>query len=236
MVDYTNYDGPLAEYITRTYFAYGGEEYQPEEESSSAKSPFSQTSRLAFNKDGDPSYIGITHMSKASAFDSSGSLFLEFRHDFNQVDFSVTLQGFHLSLRFKGFNRPCEIDSIYLLRHQDKEGRFNIGRNWIDVTGPEDKKIPGINEVKDFQEIVEESGDILFKLRRVEENIVIENFSGGQLENRFIIPIEINPEEIRDQLINPLTLRESVKAPADLDISWRFANLSTALGVKWERF
>lgn len=38
------------------------------------------------------------------------------------------------------------------------------------------------------------------------------------------------------RLIDPLTLKDPINAPPDLDYSWRYANSMAVMGIRWDRY
>ena len=50
-----------------------------------------------------------------------------------------------------------------------------------------------------------------------------------------MLPSHVNPSKVITSLFDPVTISDPVNAPAELDDSWRFANLMEVVGVKWER-
>lgn len=73
-----------------------------------------------------------------------------------------------------------------------------------------------------------------YTLATVKGKIILTHKHGNR-KDECVIPVKISTEETINKLFNPITLKDPVNAPTDLDDSWKSANLSKISGIEWER-
>jgi len=68
------------------------------------------------------------------------------------------------------------------------------------------------------------------------QSVILKRFHSGKLKDHLIILGNINQEEIIQRLFNPLTLKDPINAPPELDNSWHYVNPSEIMGIEWQRY
>lgn len=96
----------------------------------------------------------------------------------------------------------------------------------------------GANELKDLSkksELKFSKGFNNYELGLMTNSLIIKRFAEGSLRDELTFPRKVDFNEIANGLFDSQSLKDPRNSPADLDDSWRFANLMDTVGVKWER-
>lgn len=151
-------------------------------------------------------------------------------------------KDFHYKL-FVSFNKDGQLRGLSLKLEDDRPDR--------DRENPEEEQTvtfmdKSLDHTEDGVRIFDRSSRYLnqddepclpSEMPRQIDSGLFEDSCSDQFADNFIqIPLTIpRPEDLKDRLIDPETIRNPLFAPTELDNSWRRTNLKNLLGIKWKR-
>lgn len=230
----------------RVYFSYQGEEVQEKD----IEFQFQNTVEASFGDYHNGNVGTEIHRRLEPGETPSGSESLHispwadsmyFKHYGSYGDIDLVY-----SKKDKSSENTSELQSI-ICYFGEKRTRLAI-QTGVSKGGPEGwVKVPGMEELlRDVHLEIEEDGNLFKATLKSEEaeddegnkvtnkRIVVQRFEGEELKDTISVPVHLKPRAINEKLFNSLTLKDPLNAPADLDVSWRFADLMQTLSVKWE--
>lgn len=214
--------------VTRSYYSW-----QPSLE---GRTSFPLVVEANFKKDADrfePSGI----LFQGEALPSQAGKFIAGRyiaHEFSTInfrDFDSNITSFQIAIAerlcyLKYTNKGSLIEINFWMQRQ---GAAFLDEHGISLQAE-------IGKLLDQGTFEEKRGVNNYKFTVLEEKINLKRFEEGELKDELMLPRKIDQKAIIEELFDSPTLEDPIKAPPELDDSWRFANLMEVVGVKWERY
>ena len=240
VLDISNFTAPMPFEIARRYYAYVGE---PKNEKDRPENPFLNTSSIEFGTPGHPDSIKIIKYGEHGGETIEDAQILELTPRFNSVRVTLRSKESNVSFDYSNYSGGLgEIRYIYIAKRGAPQKTLSVfrlgseGTRWSSDRGEE--KIIGVDDLLNGEQIRLESEGSNFSARLGEgkNNVVVERFVDNVVKDRFLLPRYVSAEGIRGKLLDPVTLKDPVNAPSELDDSWRYADLLETVGIKWERY